>query len=269
MAGSNRTALVTGASGGLGAALAIELARRGWTVFAGSRSGTAPEGARAITALTLDVTETSSVEAAVREILAAGENIDLVINNAGINFTGVAEEVPIDKGIGVMETNFFGAVRVTNAVLPHMRSRRSGTVLTIGSLAGLVAPPGEAFYAASKFALEGFLEALQHEVAGFGIRILLAEPGFIKTNLAACSPAIPARFDEYDPVRDALANQWKKSVDAGVDARLMAKHILDWTEKPGSRFRRRFGPDARWVPLLKALLPQSLFFAATRRAFGI
>ena len=263
------TALVTGASSGLGAELSRSLAQRGWKVFAASRSAkVAIEGelARLIEPLRLDVTDEGSIAEAAGMLKARGLFVDLLVNNAGINASGVVEEVSRAQGRAIMDTNFYGGADVIRAILPEMREHRRGTILTIGSLAGLVAPPGEAFYAASKHALEGFLEALQYEVAPFGVRVCLAEPGFIATNLANAAPAVAGTIPDYDAARRALKAKWEASISGGRKAAPMAESIIGWTLN-GTGFRRRFGHDAIWVPRLKQLLPEAVFFSQARRRF--
>jgi len=129
-----------------------------------------------------------------------------------------------------------------------------------------MAPPGEAFYAASKHALEGFLEALQYEVAPFGVRICLAEPGFIATNLASAPAETGKTIPDYDALRQVLKAKWEASIGAGMEAADMADRIIAWT-LGGTGFRRRFGNDAVWVPRLKRLLPEAVFFSQVRRRF--
>lgn len=136
-------------------------------------------------------------------------------------------------------------------------------------LAGIVAPPGEAYYAASKHGVRGFLESLQYEVSGFGIRVHLAEPGFIRTDLAAKQAPPDLVEPEYDALRRQLAGHWKHSIESGMRASDAARRIVDIVEKPGAPFRTRMGRDAVWIPRLKMLLPNSIFFALTRRWFGI
>ena len=267
--GAPRIALVTGASTGLGAELSQSLARRGWKVLAASRSAKVPmegELARLIEPLHLDVTDERSIVATANMLKTRGLPVDLLVNNAGINASGVVEEVPRAQGRAIMDTNFYGAVDMIRAILPEMRKRRRGTILTIGSLAGLMAPPGEAFYAASKHALEGFLEALQYEVAPFGVRVCLAEPGFIATNLAKASPIVAGTIPDYDAARHALKAKWEASISGGMRAADTADNIITWTLK-GAGFRRCFGNDARWIPRLKHLLPEAVFFSQVRRRF--
>jgi NAD(P)-dependent dehydrogenase (short-subunit alcohol dehydrogenase family) len=265
-----RTALVTGASGGLGAALTAELQDRGWTVYAASRSGGVPlAGSPRIHARALDVGDEAAVTRAVGQVLRETDGLDLVVANAGINVNGVFEEISIEHALAVLRTNLLGVAHLARAVLPGMRARRRGTVLVIGSLAGMVAPPGESWYAASKHALEGLLEALQYEVRPFGVRVLLAQPGFLRTGLVAAAPALPAIHKDYEAMRVALQQRWNRSVAGGGDPSVVAQQILDWAERPGPGLRRRFGADARWLPIVKHLLPESMFFAVTHSLFGL
>jgi short-subunit dehydrogenase len=119
----------------------------------------------------------------VKTVLDSEGRIDVLVNNAGTTHLSLAEETDVDEARAVFETNFFGIVRMTNAVLPAMRARKSGRIINIGSVAGLVAIPGQAFYTASKFALEGYTEALCYEVEPFGVHVSLIEPGFYRTRL--------------------------------------------------------------------------------------
>jgi NAD(P)-dependent dehydrogenase (short-subunit alcohol dehydrogenase family) len=202
-------AFVTGASGGLGAAMARALARKGWHVFATSRSARSDAGGELVEEhvelLFMDVAQESSIRAALARVSERGLGVDLLINNAGINVSGVVEEMPKEQGRAIMDTNFYGAVDTIRAVLPLMRERRRGTILTIGSLAAFVAPPGDAYYAAAKSALEGFLESFQFEATPFGVRVCLAEPGFIRTNLARGAVDIYATCADYVGPRGAQA----------------------------------------------------------------
>jgi len=267
-----RVALITGASAGLGAAMARALDHKGWHVIAASRSaGSDPDRAfvgTQIEPLTMDVTMESSIRGGLARLSERGLMLDLLINNAGINVTGVVEEISKEQGRAIMDTNFYGAVDMIRAVLPCMRERRRGTILTIGSLAALVAPPGEAYYAAGKHALEGFLESLQYEAISFGVRICLAEPGFVRTDFARRAANIPATCVDYDNIRAALKQRWIAAIDAGMPVHDMADRIVNWAVN-GRGFRKRFGLDALWAPIAKQLLPEAVFFWIARRKFGI
>jgi NAD(P)-dependent dehydrogenase (short-subunit alcohol dehydrogenase family) len=267
-----RVALVTGGSSGLGAAICNELAARGWRVLAASRRATAPmrppAGRGSVEPVALDVCRGASIAELAGRLEQQGQMPELLVNSAGINLSGVFEEVSQQQGRAIVDTNFHGVADTIRAFLPAMRERRRGTVLTIGSLAGLMAPPGEAYYAASKHALEGLHEALQHELRRFGIRVCLAQPGFIRTNLARSSPACGHCVADYDPVRERLREHWMASVDGGMAAEKAAGDIVRWALE-GKGLRRRFGTDARWLPWLKTALPEQAYAAGVRRRFGV
>jgi len=272
MSAPTRVALVTGGSAGLGAALCSELAARGWHVLAASRRATAPTVAPgctgAIEPVMLDVCHPQSITDLAQQLAHRGLSPELLVNNAGININGVFEEVSAAQGRAIIDTNLHGVADTIRAFLPAMRERRRGTILTIGSLAGLLAPPGEAYYAASKHALEGLHEALQHELHRFGIRVCLAEPGFIRTDLARSAAACEQSIADYAPVRQGLRKHWMSSVAAGMAAERAARDIVDWA-LDGRGLHRRFGADARWLPWLKAVLPESAYAAGLRRRFGV
>lgn len=270
---SRRTAgiaLVTGGSSGLGAALCVDLASRGWAVVAASRRAIAPAAAPGaagrIEAVELDVSRPASIARLAAQLDGAGRLPELLVNCAGININGVFEELSGDQARAIMDTNFHGVADTLRGFLPGMRERRRGTVLTIGSLAGLLAPPGEALYAASKHALEGLHESLHHELRGFGIRLCLAEPGFVSTDLSRSAAKPAARIADYATWRHALHRHWKASIAGGMPAERAAREILDWAID-GKGLRRRFGADARWLPWLKALLPEPMYDAGIQRRF--
>ena len=175
-----KVALVTGASSGIGEATAGQLAAAGFRVFGGSRTAAAGRGT-AVEHVVLDVRDDGSVRDGVGQILRTAGRIDVLVNNAGYLCAGAVEEVSAAEAQAQFETNYFGVARVTAAVLPGMRERRAGHIITISSLTGLAAVPFWGHYSASKFAVEGLMEALRHEVRPFGIGVALVEPGAIRT----------------------------------------------------------------------------------------
>ena len=189
--------IVTGASSGIGQAIAAHLHRSGWRVF-GTMRRPDPDK-HGPDALKLDVTSDQSVEAAVAEVLARTGRIDALVNNAGVDMLGAVEETTVQEALNLFQTNFFGVHRLVRAVLPAMRARKAGRLVTIGSVAGFLPTPFEAFYSASKHALEGYCESLDFEVRAFGIHTVLIEPGFIRTQIrsnvtrTAASIAVYAR----------------------------------------------------------------------------
>ncbi len=180
--GSTKTALITGCSSGIGKAAAARLARHGWTVYATARR---PETLSELTDckhLALDVTDEASMSAAVDAVLTEAGRIDALVNNAGYSLSGAVETLDVTDIRREFETNVFGLVRLSQHVLPAMRAQGSGRIVNIGSMGGKLTFPGGGAYHASKYAVEAFSDALRYEVAGFGVRVVLIEPGLITTN---------------------------------------------------------------------------------------
>ena len=207
---------ITGASRGLGRALAKAVLARGDRVVATARDLaelddlTGPEHGGdqdPVLRLRLDVTDTTEIEAAVEEAITREGRIDVLVNNAGRGFVGALEELTDAQIDSVFDTNVFGTMHVTRAVLPHMRAQRSGHVVQMSSVGGVVANPGHALYGASKFAIEGMSEALAGEVAEFGIHVTIIEPGPFRTDFAGRSIRYADQIDDY---RDTAASELRK-----------------------------------------------------------
>src|SRR5216110_68521 len=198
-------ALVTGASSGIGEATAKRLATAGYNVYGTSRHGAQP-GPRSFAMLPLDVTSDESVEAAVKELIRRDGRIDLLVNNAGFGVAPAgAEESSIDQARSIFETNFFGLVRMTRAVVPHMRRQGNGRIINIGSVLGFLPMPYGALYAATKHAVEGYSESLDHELRGQGIRVSIVEPAYTKTQFDSNFLEPDAKLDAYRDIRAAVA----------------------------------------------------------------
>src|SRR5580700_7295224 len=178
MTNDARVALITGASAGLGRACADRLAAAGWAVTGASRRGTAGPG---WTGLVMDVDSDDAVQAGVAGVLESRDHIDALVAAAGWGVAGAAEDTSMEEAKAQFETNFWGCVRVVQAVLPGMRARRQGRIVLMSSIGGVIGIPFQAYYSASKFALEGFAESLAYEVAPFGISVTLVEPGTVST----------------------------------------------------------------------------------------
>ncbi|HTT86995.1 MAG TPA: SDR family oxidoreductase [Acidimicrobiales bacterium] len=189
--------LITGCSSGFGRATAIELKARGHEVVATARRPETLDGLDVDARLALDVTDDASVAAALS---AAGE-VDALVNNAGVSVGGPVEKVPLDEVRRLFETNFFGALRMAQAVLPQMRVRGRGTIVNVSSVNGRVAQPLSGSYAATKFALEAMSEALHFEAGHFGIRTVVIEPGYFRTNLGGARREFGVDSAPYDERR--------------------------------------------------------------------
>src|SRR2546423_5278345 len=168
---TGRVAVVPGASSGIGEAAAQELVGAGFTVYGTSRTAAVGEERDRVVFVPLDVTDDESVADAVREVLGRSGRIDLLVNNAGHGITGAAEESSIEQARALFDTNLFGSMRMTRAVLPHMRERAGGRIINVSSVVGLIPVPFMSLYASSKHALEGYSESLDHEVREYGVRV--------------------------------------------------------------------------------------------------
>ncbi len=209
---SPRIWLITGTTSGFGRALAEAVLDRGDTVVAGVRRPAAlGDLADRVTPVTLDVTDPAAISRAVADVLLWHGRIDVLVNNAGRGHVGAVEETTDAELRGLMDLHFFGPAALTRAVLPHMREQGSGAIVQMSSMGGRLSFPGVGGYSATKFALEGLTEALHDEVARFGIRTLVVEPGAFRTGFNRSgalthSEAIAAYDDAIQPVRDDLAN---------------------------------------------------------------
>ncbi len=257
-------ALVTGASSGIGEATATLLARSGFQVFGTSRHPDA-SGPRPYPLLALDVRSEASVGAAIQAVLDRSQRIDVLVNNAGYVQSGALEEVRPDQAHAQFDTNVYGVMRVTQAVLPVMRRQGSGRIINISSIVGQVAPPFLGVYAASKFALEGLSEALRRELRQFGIHVSLIEPEFVRSNIASDLPGAPV--PDYDVARKAAVAFARQGIANGLDPRVVAEVVVRvaTTASPGLRYR--VGRNTNLLIGLKRLLPEPLFERFAIRAF--
>ncbi|UCG74231.1 MAG: SDR family oxidoreductase [Chromatiales bacterium] len=250
------TILITGCGSGFGKLSAVELARRGHRVFASCRTlaaadqlGAETAGRDGIVPLALDVTDQASVDAAMRRIGDAAGAIDVLVNNAGIARLGALEDLDADALRGVMETNFFGALRVTRAVLAGMRTQGEGRIIMVSSLSALVGLPGEGIYAASKAALEAAAESLRYEVDRFGIHVSVVEPGAFDTAMPAklaAGDAVPAA-SPYRPLLSYLTARAQRQLGTGDDPQRVATLIADIAETDEPGFRYAAGRQAEQV----------------------
>lgn len=259
--------LVTGASSDIGRMTARLFGAKGFRVLGTSRSSHPDEDG--VEMLALDVTSDDSVHRCVEEVLTRAGQVDVLVNNAGVWQVSIAEETPMVTARAIFEANFFGVVRMTNAVLPGMRKRRAGRIINIGSLAAWVGEPGEAFYSASKKALSGYSEALRHEVWPLGIHVSLVEPGPFRTNLADTLSATENAIDDYDAVRQSIRNTLGRALEQGGDPEKVAELILNVARSRAPAFRYGAGSSAVWIPSLRTLLPQWTFDYLVRRGFGL
>jgi NAD(P)-dependent dehydrogenase (short-subunit alcohol dehydrogenase family) len=258
-------AIVTGASSGIGQATAERLAVAGYKVYGTSRRG-AQSGQRSFEMLPLDVTSDASVEAAVTEVMRVEGHIDLLVNNAGFGVAPAgAEESSIDQARSIFDTNFFGIVRMTRAVVPHMRRHGSGRIINIGSVLGFLPMPYGALYAATKHAVEGYSESLDHELRTRGIRVSVVEPAYTKTQFDANVLEPDAKLDEYREVRAALGKRLKEVMAVADQPSVVADVVLQAASAARPKLRYTAGGVAGRLRLLRRFAPAGVMDAGIRR----
>ena len=284
MADAGRVALVTGASAGIGRACADQLAGAGWAVTGASRRGTGCSAASASagspgaassgtwTGLVMDVDEDASVQAGVAAVIERHGRVDAVIAGAGWGIAGAAEYTTIDEAKAQFETNFWGSVRVVQAVLPHMRQQRRGRIVLISSIGGVIGIPFQAYYSASKFALEGFAEALAYEVAPFGVQVTLVQPGNIATDFTASRKLAEASRGDavYAAAMTRAVSVMERDEASGAPAALVAatvQRVLDARRAPRRISAGKAGERAGLMA--KRLLPFRVFEAAAKGSLGV
>ena len=277
-----KSVLITGATDGLGKALALLLAERGYHVFAAGRSAEklaqldeiAREKKLALESIALDVCSDSSVQSAVEGVLGKVGVIDVLVNNAGVNYTATVEDLSMEGWRAQFETNFFGVLRVTRAVLPQMRARRSGRILMMSSLSGLVTPPTQGAYSSSKHALEGLSNALRMELYPFGIDVVLIEPGYIITGIEkAAAELLKPYLEKGGPYAPLYARFFTSVNDTRAKSKTTpedcAHVMLHAIETPQPKPRYGVTSLALFVKWSKRLLTDSAVDAMLRRRYGI
>ncbi|MFA6449595.1 MAG: SDR family oxidoreductase [bacterium] len=266
-----KVALVTGGTSGIGKAIAAHLHEKGHKVYAAARRPEAAQGSP-FPVLKLDVDSDVSVAGCMAKLIADEGKIDVLINCAGFGITGPVEENTIAEAKAQFETNYFGVVRMCRASLPHMRAARKGLIVNISSLGGLVSVPFHAHYCASKFAVEGLTEGLRLEVASFGIKVVLVEPGDYKTGFTSCRKIADSSKDEC-PYNPQFINSLKKMEAGELNgpepypiARLVGRII----ETPSPKLRYPVAPPPQnLMPPLKRLLPWSVIEGIIASNYGI
>ena len=275
---TSRAVLITGCSSGIGWATAERLARKGWTVYATARDVGAiePLGERGCRLLPLDVTDEESMRSAVEEVERAEGTVGVLINNAGYSQSGAVEAVPMQKVRRQFETNVFGLVRMSQLVLPGMRRQGFGRIVNLSSMGGRLTFPGAGFYHASKYAVEAISDALRFEVRGFGVEVVVIEPGLIRTGFA--QTAVDSMGEDgghYAGFDAGVARATRDNYERGPLARLgggpeaVAETIqraisssrprARYTVTPSAKLlisARRVVPDRAWDALLRFFYPR-------------
>jgi NAD(P)-dependent dehydrogenase (short-subunit alcohol dehydrogenase family) len=259
MVSNQKVSIVTGSSSGIGLETALILARNGYVTYATMRTPEKDALVRTalekenlpIKVIQLDVTDDVSLKNAINHVTSEAGRIDLLVNNAGYGLGGALEELSTEEIKAQYETNLFGLVRVTQAVLPTMRKQRSGRILNLSSGAGIFGYPGYSAYVSTKFAVEGLSESIAYELEPYGIKVILIEPGFVQTNFANSMVIAKKAQDPnspYSQMMQRIAASSNELAKNGSSAELVANVILDAATNPNPRFRYLVGTDVEaWV----------------------
>ena len=276
---SSRVAVVTGTSSGIGFETALTLARNGFQTYATMRNPKKGENIKSIATKEnlpihieqLDVTDNKSVMNAIQAILTEAGRIDVLVNNAGYALTGAFEDLAIEEIKAQYETNLFGLIRTTQAVLPIMRKQQSGTIVNISSGAGRFGYPGGSAYVSTKFAVEGLSESMAYELEPFGIKVILIEPGVIKTNIAngmviaekSQNPNSP-----YSQIMQKMSTSFEHMLENASSPNVVAKVVLKAVTSENPSLRYLAGKDVEmWIDA-KRNMSDDEFYKMIKQSFN-
>ncbi|HEX2284871.1 MAG TPA: oxidoreductase [Mycobacterium sp.] len=269
MSATRPVAIVTGAYSGLGKFAAQGLVNAGFDVIGTSRSTDGLTRRHGVTFYDLDVTNDESVALLVKRVLGQVGRIDVLVNNAGMGLSGAAEENSIAQAQRLFDINVFGVMRMTNAVLPHMRAQGRGRIVNISSIFGFVPAPFMAAYSATKHAIEGYSESVDHEVREHGIRVLLVEPGGTRTGFDDNTTAPDNPLEAYARQRHTTSQVVAEEVNGGDDPAIVAAAIVAAATDPNPKLRYPAGPRSRRLSTMRRLVPAKAFDKQLRKNFKL
>lgn len=235
------TILITGASSGFGLLIANQLHKSGFNVIGTSRNPEKYAATVPFKMIALDLDSEQSITTFSERLFKETAQLDVLINNAGFYVSGIAEETSIELGRQQLETNFWGTIKVTNAILPHFRKQKSGKIITVSSIIGLVSFPNTAYYAASKHALEGYFKSLRYELNEFNIEVAMIEPAAFKTNVINNSTAAVNKISDYNALRNKIQKFSDALLDKAEDPILVAERVIKVIQTKHPKFRNVVG----------------------------
>lgn len=243
-----KTILITGASSGFGLMLANKLHEQGYNVIGTSRN---PEKIQTpFKMLALDITDENSINEFTKKVFETTNQLDVLVNCAGYMLNGIAEETATDIAKNQFDTNFWGTINVTNAILPHFRKQKSGQIITVSSIIGLMGLPNNSIYSASKHALEGYFKSLRFEVSQFNIKVSMVQPMWAKTNLGANLISANGNITEYKHYKEQANKYIKKSLADGENPSLIVNAIIKIIDAKNPKFRNLVGKMAEMIVFL-------------------
>lgn len=267
MSNSN-VVVITGVSSGIGRATAAKFALRGCRVFGTVRNLARTQPIAGVELIQMDIRDEASVQQGIETIIRQAGRIDVLVNSAGVGLLGATEETSVAEAQELFDTNVFGILRTTRAVLPHMRAQRSGRIVNISSVLGFLPAPYMGLYSASKHAVEGMSETLDHEVRKFGIRVVLVEPSFTKTSLDTNAPHVSTQVAAYDAERRAVSQAIQQSVQKAPDPDGVASTVID-AALGAWKMRRTPKGEASLLSKLRRFMPAGPVDASLRKTFGL
>ncbi|KLN52879.1 oxidoreductase [Variovorax paradoxus] len=260
--------VVTGVSSGIGRATAEILVAQGCRVFGTVRDLNNAPDLPGVRFVEMDVRIEESIQAGIKSVIDQAMRIDVLVNNAGMMMFGAVEETATAEAAELFDTNVFGMLRTAHAVLPYMRAQRSGRIVNVSSVFGVLPAPYMGMYSATKHAVEGLTESLDHEVRQFGIRATLVQPAFTRTNLDANAPHTRSRITEYDSERDVVTRSVADSVSSAPQPTRVAGTIVD--AALGSwRMRHTPSGQASLLTKLRRFMPAGPVDASLRKKLGL
>ncbi len=260
--------IVTGVSSGIGRVAAEKFAQQGCVVFGTVRNIAKTQPIPGVEFIEMDVCDETSVQKGIQTIMGRAKRIDVLVNNAGFMMVGAVEETSIGEAASLFDTNVLGILRTTKAVLPHMRAQGSGRIVNVSSVLGFLPAPYAGIYAASKHAVEGLSESLDHEVRQFGIRVVLVEPGYTKTHIDNNAPQAANLISAYDDERGRVLKAYHKNLSKAPEPDGVANTIV---EAAFGKWKMRRLPkgQAALLSKLRRFMPASLVDSSLRKDFGL
>lgn len=252
-----KTILITGASSGFGLLLGKQLHQQGFNVIGTSREPEKYAGKVPFKLLHLNIDDDSSINFFVEELFQHTKRLDVLVNNAGYMLTGIAEETPIDLGRKQFETNFWGTVKVTNALLPHFRAQKQGQIITVSSIVGLIGPPNLSYYTASKHAVQGYFKSLRFELNQFNIKVSMVEPVWFKTNLGKNSTTVTnGKIADYNSYRKQVTAATQKGMDEAEAPDAVVNTITKLINSKDPKFSNPVGKMTGMILFLQSYAPK-------------
>jgi NAD(P)-dependent dehydrogenase (short-subunit alcohol dehydrogenase family) len=264
----SKVVVVTGVSSGIGRATAEKFSKRGCQVFGTVRNTAKAKPIPGVALIEMDIRDEASVQKGIQAIMAQATRIDVLVNSAGVTLIGSTEETSIAEAQSLFDTNVLGILRTTQAVLPYMRKQGSGRIVNISSVLGFLPAPYMSLYSASKHAVEGLSETLDHEVRQFGIRVALVEPSFTRTNLDLNAPETASRIPDYNREFGVVSQAIQKNVQKAPEPDGVANTIVDaalgvW------KMRHTPKGEASILAKLRRFMPAGPVERGLRKTFGL